>query len=146
LQENGEGGVDVGNIIDQESASGSVEAKGERENHIGLPCGRFARCSGVSQGTDACLRESNRVLERSPSYGFLFLGTLVPQNSRVYAIIKGGNPGEVGFGANPVVVRGLVCSKNKGVALGCEYPDRIYSIGFSADTVSFDYSQLSGWV
>ena len=69
------------------------------------------------------------------------IGSLIPQDGRVQAPVE-TNSAQVGIGANPVVVNGLVRVEDEGISLASEYLNLIHNQRLSVDTVNLDNCQV----
>lgn len=70
------------------------------------------------------------------------LGSLVSQDCRVNAIVKGSRIGEGWFSTNPVVVDRLISIQDSRIPLAREDGDRVHRQGFGGNAVGLDDGEI----
>ena len=136
LEQNGNGRLGEGSTVDLELEGGEVEHHVEVDIDIGGTRESNSGCGGVGEGVEVGLKQRGAV-------GCLGGGGVrggsasIAKDGRVETAVESSGT-NVGVGADPVVVDGLVGVEYERVALSGEDLDTVDGEGLNVDTIGFD--------
>ena len=134
LEEDGHAGRGVGSIVDEEV--GAVEVEVEVDRDVDTAGNSLTGRGEVLEGDEVGLGEDSRAGALG-GRGLNLGGAVVAEDGRVDAAIE-GERADVGEGADPVVVDGLVGGEDERVALACVDLDLVNGEGLVVDRVDLD--------